>query len=183
VLSCRTLSGYKSTNDPWGAWVGQASTGPLGACCGHESAGPLKDMIYLSSIGTLTPFKMIETFVESVFATVSEWSAIAGHFFVLVRMVRSCVHVIKLPNPISKLTILKIIIPVDSEIKSKIQSHRRGSFWWSANTPHECCLWMVVTIAMVGKIVWLTRRWKSKQVAYGIRNQASPRFTHLRPQT
>jgi hypothetical protein len=58
-------------------------------------------------------------FVESVFATVSERSAIAGHFFCLVRTVRSCVHVIKLPNPIRKFGILKIIILIDYEIESK----------------------------------------------------------------
>jgi hypothetical protein len=39
--------------------------------------------------------------------------------FVLVMMVWSCVHIIKLPNPISKMAILKIIILTDSKTKSK----------------------------------------------------------------
>jgi hypothetical protein len=48
--------------------------------------------------------------------------------FVLVSKVRSCVHIIKLPNPISKLIILKIIILIDSEIKSKFRSRQRSCF-------------------------------------------------------
>jgi hypothetical protein len=51
-----------------------------------------------SSTGTLTYDKTLETCVESDFATYNVRFAIAGHFFVLVRMVRSYVHIIKLPN-------------------------------------------------------------------------------------
>jgi hypothetical protein len=48
---------------------------------GQESAGPLKGMFYLSSVGTLTFAKLIETYAESDFATERVRSAIAGHFF------------------------------------------------------------------------------------------------------
>jgi hypothetical protein len=50
-------SGYKSTNGPWGAWVGHASAGPLGTCCGHGCAGPSKGIFNSSSVGTLTPLE------------------------------------------------------------------------------------------------------------------------------
>jgi hypothetical protein len=48
---------------------------------GHESARPLKGMFYPSSTGTLTFVKMVETCVESNFATEHVRSAIAGFFF------------------------------------------------------------------------------------------------------
>jgi hypothetical protein len=43
---------------------------------------------------------------------------------------------------------------------------------------------MVVTAAVVTKIVRMSRRWKADLVAYGIRIQTSPRFMdflHLKP--
>jgi hypothetical protein len=62
---------------------------------------------------------MIETCVESDCATERIRSTVMGHLFIyLVRTVRSCVHIIKLPNPISKLAILKLVILIDSEIES-----------------------------------------------------------------
>jgi hypothetical protein len=40
---------------------------------------------------------------------------------------------------------------------------------------------MVVTITMVTENVCISRHWKSDQVAYEICDQASSRFSHLRP--
>jgi hypothetical protein len=60
--------------------------------------------------------------------------------FVLVRTIRSCVHIIKLPNQISKMVILKIIVLADSETVSKFKTVEEADFRLSANTSHECCL-------------------------------------------
>jgi hypothetical protein len=91
------------------------------------------------------------------------------------------VHTIKLPNPINKLTILKIITLVVSELESKFQSHRRIGFPAICETPHVGCFQMAVTIVVATKNVCMSRRWKAGQVVYGIRNQPSSRFTLLRP--
>jgi hypothetical protein len=47
----------------------------------HKSAGLLKGIFYPSSAGTLTFIKIIETCVESNFATERVRSTIAGRFF------------------------------------------------------------------------------------------------------
>jgi hypothetical protein len=48
---------------------------------GHESATPHKGMFYLSSSGTLTFIKMLETCVENALATERVQSTMAGRFF------------------------------------------------------------------------------------------------------
>jgi hypothetical protein len=48
--------------------------------------------------------------------------------FILVRTIRSCVHIIKLPNPSCKMTILKIIILVDSDTVSEFQTIEESNF-------------------------------------------------------
>jgi hypothetical protein len=53
--------------------------------------------------------------------------------FVLVRMVKSCVHVIKVTNPINKTTILKIII------FAKFKTVEESDFRQSVKAPHKCC--------------------------------------------
>jgi hypothetical protein len=73
-------SGFKSTNGPWGAWVGHASAGPLGVWCGHESARHHKGMFYSSSTGTLIFARSIETCVESGFTTVIRTICNSGSF-------------------------------------------------------------------------------------------------------
>jgi hypothetical protein len=90
------------------------------------------------------------------------------------------VHIIKIPNPINKFTILKIIILVVSEIESMFRSHRRIRFFAIHETPHVGCFQMAVTIAVVTENMCMSRRWKAGQMAYKIRNQPSPRFTLLR---
>jgi hypothetical protein len=50
------------------------------------------------------------------------------------------VHVMKLPNPSSKMTILKIIILDDSEFEFKFKTVEESDFWQSATTPHGCSL-------------------------------------------
>jgi hypothetical protein len=58
--------------------------------------------------------------------------------FVLVSKVRSCVHIIKLPNPRSKLIILKIIILIDSEIE--VLKPSKKLFYGYPLSLRECCL-------------------------------------------
>jgi hypothetical protein len=92
-LACRTWSGHKSVV-PLVAWVGTKLVDPLRACV------KVADCCDPPSTGTLTCVKSIETCVETAFATVSEWFALADHFsFILVRTVRSsCIassHLIK----------------------------------------------------------------------------------------
>jgi hypothetical protein len=108
-------------------------------------------------------------------------STIVDHFFFMVRTIRSCMHIIKLPNPISKMKILKIIILAESTTVSKFKPVEELDFWRSANTPHKHYLWTTVNIVMVIIIVCLSRRWKAEQVSYKIRTQAPPSFTHLGP--
>jgi hypothetical protein len=77
---------------------------------GHESAKPLKGMFYPSSAGTLTFIRTIEICVESIlppYPNDLQWRIIS---FILVRTVRSCVHIIKLANRLSNMTILKSVI-------------------------------------------------------------------------
>jgi hypothetical protein len=94
----------------------------------------------------------------------------------------SFVHVLKLPNPMRKMAILKIIIIAKFWNRLRVSKLvGESNFRWSTNTPHEWCLWTAVTIAMVVKIMCLNRRWKSEQVSCKICNRASPSFTHLRP--
>jgi hypothetical protein len=73
-LACRTCSRYESTS-LLGAWVGTKVLDPLRVCV------KVTDYYDPSSAGTLTCVKSLETFCESNYATVSEWFAIAGHFF------------------------------------------------------------------------------------------------------
>jgi hypothetical protein len=86
--------------------------------------------------------------------------------FVLVRMVKSCVHIIKLPNTINKFTILKIIILVIFEIESMFRSRRRIGFLAIHETPHVGCFQMAVTIVVVTKKVCMSKRCKAGQMAY-----------------
>jgi hypothetical protein len=65
----------------------------------------------------------------------------------------SCVHIMKLPNRLSKLTMLKIIILVDSEIESKFQSRQRFRFPAIRETLHVGCFQRAVTIAVVSGIM------------------------------
>jgi hypothetical protein len=60
-------------------------------------------------------------------------------------------------------------------------NHLRSCFMVIRETPHVDCFQMAVTITVVTKNVCMSRRWKYDQVAYRICNQASTRFTHLRP--
>jgi hypothetical protein len=63
------------------------------------------------------------------------------------------VHIINLLNPVSKMTILKIVVLIDSETVSEFQTVEESDFLRSANTPHDCCLSTAVTIIVVTKIM------------------------------
>jgi hypothetical protein len=68
------------------------------------------------------------------------------------------VHIIKLPNPISKIEILKTIILIDSKSVFYFQTVEESDFQQSAKAPHQCCLGMAVTIAVVTKMMCMSRR-------------------------
>jgi hypothetical protein len=69
------------------------------------------------------------------------------------------------------------------QFQNWIHVSKPSKWWFYGNplTPHECCLWTAVTIVVVTGIVWLSRRRRAEQASCKIRNQASPRFTHLGP--
>jgi hypothetical protein len=83
------------------------------------------DLIFCSYTNFI---RIIEMFVESVLATVSERFAIADHFFLLVRMYRLCVHIIKLPNQLSNMSTLKIIILIKFQNHFWVSNRQRSSF-------------------------------------------------------
>jgi hypothetical protein len=91
------------------------------------------DVIHLLQVHYLTLI-CYNTFVERVFTTDYTYAIYIWQHFLLVRMVRSCVHAIKLPNPINKMTILTIVIIAKFEIVEDLD------FRQSAKAPHECCL-------------------------------------------
>jgi hypothetical protein len=85
--------------------IGHASDGPLGARVGMkdiEEMDPLRACL-ISSAGTITHVKMIETCVESVLPPYPSNSQQRVVSFGLVMMFRSCVYIIKLPNSIRKM--------------------------------------------------------------------------------
>jgi hypothetical protein len=82
------------------------------------------------------------------------------------------VHIIKLLNPSSKMTILKIIIFIISKPIPEFKPSKNQISMRSANTPHECHLRMAVTVAAVAKIMCLSRRLKVEEVSCRIRNKA-----------
>jgi hypothetical protein len=73
-LACRAWGGCESAG-PLGAWVDTQVLDPLRACV------KVADCCDTYSMGTLTCVKMIETCVESIFATICVRFAIADHFF------------------------------------------------------------------------------------------------------
>jgi hypothetical protein len=77
---------------------------------GHESYGALKGMIYPTSAGTLTLLEHLKCLLRAPSPPYPNDLQLRVIYFVLMRMVRSCVHVIKLPNPLNKMEILKILI-------------------------------------------------------------------------
>jgi hypothetical protein len=56
------------------------------------------------------------------------------------------------------MTILKIVILIDSEFEFKFETIEELDFRQSANTPHMCRLSIAVTIAVVVKIMCMSRR-------------------------
>jgi putative effector of murein hydrolase LrgA (UPF0299 family) len=85
-------------------------------------------MIYLCSAGTLTCIKSLETFVGALLPPYMNDSQYQIVSFLLVRTVRSSVHIIKLPNPIINMAILKIIILVKFWNRSRVSNRQRSNF-------------------------------------------------------
>jgi hypothetical protein len=64
-------------------------------------------MFDLFSVGTLTFVRTIETFVESLGHRFRMIYNCGSFLFLLVRMYMSCVHIIKLPNRLNNMSMLK----------------------------------------------------------------------------
>jgi hypothetical protein len=95
---------------------------------GHVSASPLRACVKVDDscdpffAGTLTYVKTIEMCVESICHQMHAIHNSRLLSFVLVWTIRSCAHIIQLPNIVSKMAILKIIILVGSETISELQT-------------------------------------------------------------
>jgi hypothetical protein len=77
--------------------IGHAGAGPIGAWVGTKVLDHLRACL-ISSVGTLTHVRTIEMCVESILPQYSNDLQEQVVSFVLVRTVRSCLHIIKLPN-------------------------------------------------------------------------------------
>jgi hypothetical protein len=71
------------------------------------------------------------------------------------------VHIIKLPNPISKMAILKIIIITDSETNSRSEPLMVLFYGNLLNSAHGH-IQMVVTIDVVTENVCMCMRWRAE---------------------
>jgi hypothetical protein len=118
--------------------------------------------------------------VESAFAIVCVWSAIAGHFLLFwrVRLGRVALHQVTWSKKLNNK--LKVIIPPLSETKSKSKSFTILFYDDPLNSARGC-IQMVVTAAVVTENMRMSRRWKAELVAYGFCKQHSPCFVHLLP--
>jgi hypothetical protein len=89
------------------------------------------------------------------------------------------VHIIKLPNQLAKMTILKIIILIVSGTRSEFKPSKN----LISGNPLKLCKSAVfqtaITIAMVIEIVYMSRRRKAEQASCKIHNQVSSRFTRF----
>jgi hypothetical protein len=74
------------------------------------------------------------------------------------------VHIIKLPNPISKMAILKIIIITDSETNSRSEPLMVLFYGNLLNSAHGY-IQMVVTIDVVTENVCMCMCWRAEQEA------------------
>jgi hypothetical protein len=92
-----------------------------------------------------------------------------------------CVHIIKLPNRLSNMTILKIVIIIVSEIESRLRSRRRIGFPAIHEIPLVGCFQMAITIDVVTENMCMSRCWKAGQAVYRICKRPSSRFTLVRP--
>jgi hypothetical protein len=105
----------------------------------------------------------------------------SGSFsFVLVRTVRSCVHVIRIPNQLTSIAKLKIVIPTDFETKSKSKP-LTVPFYGNPLNSARGCIQMIVIIVVITENVCMSGRWKAEQVAYVIHKPPSPCFSLLMP--
>jgi hypothetical protein len=89
------------------------------------------------------------------------------------------VHIIKLPNRIRKTTILKIIILIDSRTMSEFKPSKNLISGNPLKLRTSAVFQTAITIAMVLKIVYMSRRRKAEQASCKIHNQASSRFTRF----
>jgi hypothetical protein len=89
-------------------------------------------------------------------------------------------HCIKSHDQRILITSLKVIISPLSKTKSESESFTI-LFYSSPLNSTNGCIQMAITAAMVTGNVCMSRCWKAESVAYGIRKQHLPRFTHLLP--
>jgi hypothetical protein len=94
-------------------------------------------------------------------------------------MYRLCVHIIRLSNQLSKMTTLKIIILIVSGTRSEFKPSKNLISVNPLKLHMSAVFQTAITIAMVIKIVYMSRRRKAKQASCKIHNQASLRFTRF----
>jgi hypothetical protein len=99
----------------------------------------------------------------------------------LVRTYRSCVHIIKLPIRLSNMATLKIVIHIKFQNRFRVSNRRRSSFPTIRYLRMSAVFQTAITIAMVIKIISMSRRQKAEQASCKICNQASTRFTRFGP--
>jgi hypothetical protein len=97
----------------------------------------------------------------------------------LVRTYRSCVHIIKLPNQLSKITILKIIILIVSGTRSEFNPSKNLISSNPLRLRTSAVFQTAITIAMVIEIMYMSRHRKAEQASCKIHNQALSRFTRF----
>jgi hypothetical protein len=131
-----------------------------------------------SSAGTLTCVKMIETCVESAFATVCVRSSIAGSvlLFLWGQLGQVALNQVSWSNKLNNK--LKVIISPLSETKSESESFTILFYGNPLNSAHGC-IQMAVTAAGVTENACVSRRWKAELVSYEICKQPSPCLAHF----
>jgi hypothetical protein len=90
------------------------------------------------------------------------------------------VHIIKLPNQLRKMTILKIIILVVSGTRSEFKPSKNLISGNPLKLRTSAVFQTAITVAMVTKIIYMSRHQKAEQASCKIHNQASSRFTRFR---
>jgi hypothetical protein len=155
-----------------GYWVGTLVL----VLCGHEWILRYWSWFDPSSTSILAHVKMIETCVESVFATVCVQSVIAGCILLFWwgRLGRVALHQVTWSKKLNNK--LKVIILLLSESESFTIP-----FYGNPLNSACGCIQMGVTAAVATENVCMSSRWKDELVFYGICKQPLPRFVSLLP--
>jgi hypothetical protein len=133
-----------------------------------------------SSVGILTRVKIIETCIESDFATVCVQSTIVGCFLLFWwgRLGWVALHQVTWSKKLNNK--LKLIISPLSETKSESELFTI-LFYGNPLNFARGCIQTAVTTVVVTENVRMNRRWKAELVVYRIWKQPLPCLAHLLP--